>query len=300
MEHLNRMAVFQAVADAGSFRAAAKTLGISPSVVSHHISQLEAQFDLPLIYRSTRRLSLTDAGAELLQSTGRMTRAAEDGIAAMRRRKNNVSGRLKIAAPAIAQHPAFGSGFVEFAKQYPGVTLDVEFNDDFVNMGGSSFDLAFRGTAVHIDDSAYKSRKVASYDIWVVAAPSYIQGRPLPRTFSDLADWDRVRHPPGISLSDVAATPISIPEPRASIIVNGIYAAISYACEGMGFLMLPRLAVKDEVESGKLVRICTEAEFKPINIYAVWPQNISRDSIVHLAVDFVETFNSRMAKPDED
>lgn len=78
MDNLARMAVFQAVVDAGSFRGAAKQLAISPSVVSHHVSQLEAQLDIPLFYRATRKLSLTDSGTELLRSTCRMTRAANE------------------------------------------------------------------------------------------------------------------------------------------------------------------------------------------------------------------------------
>ncbi len=293
MDYLHRMAVFQSVATAGSFRGAAKELGISPSVVSHHIAQLEAQLDLPLIYRSTRRLSLTDAGVELLQSTQRMTQAAEAGLAAMQRRKNNVSGGLRITAPAISQHPAFGGALIDFAKEFPSIKLDISYTDDFEKLSGSAFDLALRGTAVDMEDSIYKSRRVAAFDIWVVASPSYVRDRDLPRTLEEIEEWDRVKHPPGINLSHIADTFEEIAEPNASIVVNGMYAAIHCACAGLGFLVVPGLAVKEEVERGQLIRICADAVFKPINIYAVWPQNVPKNSLVHLAVDFIEAYYKR-------
>jgi DNA-binding transcriptional LysR family regulator len=139
------MAVFQAVADAGSFRGGAKRLGLSPSVVSHHVTQLEMQLGVALLYRSTRRLSLTDAGTDLLASARRMTQAADDGLASIQRRRDQPAGRLRVTVPSGGQHPSFGLRLPEFIRRYPGIILSVNFTDTFADLGGSDFDLAIRG-----------------------------------------------------------------------------------------------------------------------------------------------------------
>ena len=292
-DHLHQLAVFHAVAEAGTFRGASRALGISPSVVSHHITHLEEFLGLPLFYRSTRRISLTDAGVELLYSARRMTQAAENGIAAMHRRKMQPAGRLKIAAPDVMQHPACGGCFIAFAKKFPHVTLDIDFSDHFVDLSGSTFDLALRGTALNMKDSNYKSKRIAQYQIWLAASPSYVNSQSVPQSMADLAEYDRIGHPPGITLSNIYnESPGEIPpvESRISMSVSTIIAALSCAREGMGYLAAPSMFLEEEIDEGILVRFCPNIVFKPINLYAVWPANVSRDSPVHLVTQFIENY----------
>ena len=104
IDKLRTMAIFQAVAELGSFRQAAKKLALSPSVISHHVSQLEAQIGMPLLYRSTRRMSLTDAGVDLLAASQKMTAAAQEGLASIQRRTTQPVGKLTIACPTPITH----------------------------------------------------------------------------------------------------------------------------------------------------------------------------------------------------
>ena len=102
IDQLRAMAIFQAVAEAGSFRQAAAKLRLSPSVVSHHITQFEARLGTPLLYRSTRRISLTEAGTDLLRASQQMSRAAQEGLAAINRRVSQPQGRLSITVNTSA------------------------------------------------------------------------------------------------------------------------------------------------------------------------------------------------------
>lgn len=290
MDHLARMAVFQAVVDAGSFRGAAKRLAISPSVVSHHVSQLESQLDLPLFYRSTRKLSLTDAGSELLRSTRRMTQAADEGIAAMRTRKEQAVGHIRLTYPSSSQHPAFGLPLSQFMTRFPGITVSITFTDAFVDLSGSQFDLAIRGGTAELKDSAYKSRLVKRYEVWLTASPNYVAARAAAKTVEDLADWDWIEYPPGLRLNAFLEEPRPAGqriEPRIAVTLDALMMAETLALDGIGVLAVPRVVVEDHVREGRLVRLLPILRLRPIEVFAIWPANFGDNSPARLFLDFM-------------
>ncbi|WP_439154614.1 LysR family transcriptional regulator [Yoonia sp.] len=290
MDHLARMAVFQAVADAGSFRGAAKRLGISPSVVSHHVSQLEMQLELPLFYRSTRKLSLTDAGAELLRSTRLMTQAADEGMAAMQMRKAQPVGHIRVTLPSSAQHPAFGATWPQLLKRFPGLTFSITYTDAFSDLSGSQFDLAIRGGTSGPKDSAYKSRLFRRYEVWLTASPDYMTARSPAKAIDDLASWDWIEFPPGLRLNEFLVEPRPASqriEPRIAITLDSMLVAEELALEGIGVLAVPRGVVEDHVREGRLVRLLPDVPLRPIETYVIWPANVGDASPVRRALDFL-------------
>ncbi len=288
LDHLHRMAVFQAVMDAGSFRGAAKALGLSPSVVSHHVSQLEDQLGFALIYRSTRRISLTDAGAELLESTRRMTRAAEDGLSAMSRRQSNPTGRLKVASPSGGSHaPSIGI-MEEFVKLYPGIHLTIDYGDSFVDLEGSGYDVALRGGFTQLKDSSYKSRRVFSDEVWLTASAAKVAEMGMPQTLYDLEGWDWIEYPKTALISAfLSDAPDDLPSMNTRVTLDSFGAALSMNLAGVGIVATIRSAVIRDVNAGRLLRLLPDVELIPIEVYAVWPANVGRDSLVHLLVDHV-------------
>ena len=180
IDKLRMMAIFQAVAEAGSFRAAAAHLNLSPSVVSHHISQFEAQLGVPLLYRSTRRMSLTDAGRDLLNASQRMSVAAEEGLAALERRKRNPAGRLRLTCNTATAHFPYSELWTRFARAYPDIQLDIQFSDTRVPLEGSGFDVAIRGTSTGLDDSSYRARRLGQVRLCMFCSPDYARARPVP------------------------------------------------------------------------------------------------------------------------
>jgi DNA-binding transcriptional LysR family regulator len=290
MDHLARMAVFQAVADAGSFRGAAKRLGISPSVVSHHVSQLEIQLDLPLFYRSTRNLSLTDAGAELLRSTRLMTQAADKGMAAMQMRKAQPVGHIRVTLPSGAQHPAFGAAWAQLLKRFPGLTFSITFTDAFSDLSGSQFDLAIRGGTSGLKDSTYKSRLFRRFEVWLTASPDYVTARSPAKVIEDLAAWDWIEFPPGLRLNDFLLEPRPAGqrvEPRIAATLDSMLVAEELAREGIGFLAIPKDVVEDHVRDGRLLRLLPGVPLRPIETYAIWPANVGDASPVRMVLDFL-------------
>jgi DNA-binding transcriptional LysR family regulator len=134
LDYLRAIAVFAKTVELGSFRGAARSLGLSPSVVSHHVAQLEAALDVALLYRTTRRLALTDAGKELFEAARDMVAAAERGLGVVSRDADNPTGTLRIAAPASLLSDALYADLAAFCAAFPRVTLAMELSDVQIDM----------------------------------------------------------------------------------------------------------------------------------------------------------------------
>jgi DNA-binding transcriptional LysR family regulator len=291
LEHLNRMAVFQAVAEAGSFRGGAKRLGLSPSVVSHHVSALEAQLDLALFYRTTRKLSLSDAGMELLESARRMTEAADVGLQAMSARRTQPVGKLKVTVPAAGQHPSFGIDYVDFMRLYPGIEMTISYTDEIVDLAGSDYDLAIRGVTGDLPDSSYKSRELVTFDMCLAVSAGYAAARTVPRSPRDLAEWAWIEYPPGLSLSTVLLRDEDKQGARTKtgLTLNSIYIALDAVRAGLGVLPIPEVTVADDIAAGRLVRILPDVPLRSITTHAIWPANAGPNSPTRLFIDFLRS-----------
>lgn len=290
IDQLRLMAIFQAVAELGSFRAAAKKLNLSPSVVSHHVSQLEQQLGLPLLYRSTRRISLTDAGSDLLAACRRMTNAAQEGLASISRRTEQPVGRLTVASATPTTHLPFSNLFTRFSKAYPKVELSLEVADQLVSLEGSKFDVAIRGRVGPLDDSSYKAKKLGRMNFIAFTTPEYADGRPLPKTLDDLADWDYIEFPPIPlkSRASVAAGLEPFQEPRKAVTCDNYTMARAYLEAGSGFMVENYPLAAEGLRSGKLIQILQDVEFAHVDAYAIYPANAPRDSMARIFVDFID------------
>ena len=187
IDQVRMMAIFQTVAEMGSFRQAAKKLKLSPSVVSHHVSQLEAGLGMPLLYRSTRRMSLTEAGVEMLAASQRMTAAAQQGIGAVKRRVAQPVGTLKVSLATAIASPPYSQAIIRFVQAYPKVHLSLHYSDHRTSLEGSQFDVALRGQTSDLDDSSYKARRCRRLTILQIGTGSQARRsrgilRPLPPT----------------------------------------------------------------------------------------------------------------------
>jgi len=289
IDQLRTMAIFQSVAELGSFRGAATKLNLSPSVISHHISQLEEHLGLPLLYRSTRRISLTDAGNDLLAASQKMTKAAQEGLAAMSRRKNQPVGKLSITTNTATAHRPFVDIYTGFAKAYPEVELSIHVSDHAVSLEGSPFDVAIRGRTDGLDDSTYKARKLGKFHFCFFASPEYVRGRPALKTVDDLADWDLIKNPQ-IPWSYLATTTDGVAptrEPRVVMSCDNYSMARQFVEQGLGFMVETNALIADDVRSGKLVQLLPNLTLNPIEVFAIYPANSPSDSLARLFVDFM-------------
>ena len=299
INHLHALAVFAKVAEAGSFRAAADHLGVTPSVASHHVTALERHLDTPLIYRTTRKLSLTSAGVRLLVSAQDMLKAAEQGLADIGFLNPNRTGRLKITAPAVLQYARFVTRISTFIMHYPMVEISINFSDRRHNLAEEGFDLGFR--VGQLEDSSLIARKLATGRLVACAAPDYLAGFAAPKHPDDLRQMEMIELaglPTTIKFSLATGTRNHQIVMRHRISVDSGFTARRMAEQGCGITVLPDFLVEQSVEQGQLVPVLPNWQSPKFGIFAMWPPNSASHHLRNSFLNFIAGITDTKADKD--
>ncbi len=279
LHHLRPLAVFTSVVEHGSMRAAAKALQLSPSVVSHHLSQLEEQLGVALLYRSTRKLSLTRNGERLLPHARQMLQSAEEGISAALDSIGELSGELRVTVPALFSSSPLAEKIAQFAIENPKVRLSLDFSEVPRDMIDEGIDVAIR--AGWLRDSQMKARKLYEEERVLIASSAYIEARETPQTPNDLIDWD------WLELSPVALRPTftnsegarATPKVTSKLAANNAAALYHLCRSGAGLAILPKFMAENELKSGEVLSILPEWKLASIGVYALRPHNSPREGL---------------------
>ena len=289
IEDLRALAIFAKTVELGSFRSAAKALQLSPSVVSHHIATLEKRLGAALLYRSTRRLSLSDEGSVLYASAKTMLEAAEQGLDAIAERANAPSGTFRITMPAFFSRAPLLNDIAEFSALYPRIKLELNFSDQTRDVIREGFDLAIR--VGEMNDSGLKSKRVGDLSRKLVAAPKLMSSYKKPHKPSDLCEWRWiglkmrehykivVHHRLGITRIDY----------QPNLIVDHIDAMCQLAIQGMGLATPPTFLIEQALNEGDLVEPLPRWQAEPIGVYALWPANASKQSFAARFLAFLDS-----------
>jgi DNA-binding transcriptional LysR family regulator len=292
LDHLRSLAVFARVVELGSFRAAARALSLSPSVVSHHVSELEGRLALPLLYRSTRRIALTPDGEKLVVAAREMVDAATRGLDSVSGRSETPTGILRVTAPAFLAETKLSRDLAAFVAAHPNVNLTVSFSDTPRELLSEGFDLALR--IGRLKDSTHKTRKLADMRRLLVCAPRYLHLRKPPEAPRDLATWDYVQlssRPPELTLtSSGKKKPVSITF-KPKVAVDSAAALCEFVRAGAGIATVPEVLVVSDVASGRLCEVLSDWHPPLLGVYAVWPGNAQRAG---LTLRFIEFMASRV------
>lgn len=287
IEDYRGLAVFVAVVDAGSFSAAARRLKLSTSVVSHHVSKLEAKVGTPLFHRSTRSLSLTSDGEKIVDAARRMVAAGEEALDALAADQDQPVGRLRVSLPAFGENTPLHQALWTFALDHPLVTLSLNHSDQPVNLVKDGFDMAIRlGVLV---DSSLKSRRIGTFRRALVASRGYFATRPPIKTIEEVTSAQFVSVsilPKQITLYRDGETVAFVPE-RRGIEVDTIMAAVAAVRAGLGIHHLPRSEIEEDLASGALVEILPEWQLAELGVYAIWPDLGPRKQLTHRLLDFL-------------
>lgn len=284
LDKLRSMAVFVRVAETGSFRRAAERLGLSASVVSHHVSLLENELGVQLLYRSTRHVALTDRGQRFYESCRSMVLSAEGALAELH--EDQLSGKLWVVAPAPFSVGPFMRDIAEFCRLYPKVDLRLEFDDGPRNLIQEGIDVAISLTQP--TNSSLICRTLFSNTHGLYAAPSYLaQCGPL-NQFADLArlEWINVLSMQDLVLRQRSGQEVRI-TPHARVCVNNVAAQHELVLAGVGVARMPQVAVEADLAAGRLVRILPEWQSEQINCCAVYPARTRPNSLARQFVDFI-------------
>ncbi|MBI4821283.1 MAG: LysR family transcriptional regulator [Deltaproteobacteria bacterium] len=266
---LNEILVFAEVAESKSFTTAAKNLGIPKSTVSRKIRQLEERLGVRLIQRTTRKLSLTDAGEAYHRSVSGIVAQLQAADEEIIERSSTPRGQLRITAPVDAGEGLLPDVIAEYLNQYPEVSVQVVLTGRIVDLVDEGFDLALR--AGRLSDSSLVAKKLADTDWVVCASPEYLAKRGTPRTPLDLEAHDC------IVLSDRNNWKLSGPDGTFEIEVSGRVSGDSFglvqaaAERGLGIALLPEFRVIDDLDSGKLRQVLAEYSLPPAPFHAVYP-----------------------------
>ncbi len=183
-DRLLAMRVFRATVETGSFTAAARALGVSQPFVSQTIQRLEARLRAKLLQRSTRALRPTPEGERYLEACKSAIRAVEAADAALQRRDEQISGRLRVSAPVAFGLDRVAPALPRFLDRHPGVSLELVVTDDHVDLVADQVDVAIRMGL--LADSSLVSRRLCGLSRVVVAAPSLVAAHGTPAAPRDL------------------------------------------------------------------------------------------------------------------
>lgn len=288
--------VFARVVEAKSFTAGAALLGLSKSVASARIAQLEARLGTRLLLRTTRRLSLTADGLALYEQAARMARAADDAAQLAAGTPTEPRGVLRVNAPTTFGEMYLAEPIARYLEAHPHVRVELSLSDRFEDLVAERVDVAIRISA-KLKDSALVGRKLAGDRSVVVASPAYLRRRGTPETPADLIHHDCLRY----TLLDVSdewrfkadAKSFAVPI-NARFEAQSGSALRGAALAGMGIAILPNFMVARDLEAGHLTAILTPFTFIRLTVSAVY----APAKIVPTAVRaFVDLLVAHFAKP---
>ena len=287
IEDYRGMAVFVAVADAGSFSEAGRGLNLTPAAISHHIGKLERKLGISLFLRSTRALVLTPQGEKMLEHARRMVVAANEALDSVADLPDEPSGALRVTTTAFGDNSPVRRAIFEFAALHGKVSIDMQTSDTVVDIVKDRFDLAIR--LGDISGSGIKSQKIGEFHRVLVAAPSYLAKRSPIKSPEDLLTCDFIdlsMVPPGFSLTKDRNS-VEIEPSTFRIKVNSVSGAKSAICAGLGVLRLPSTEVEKEIAQGEMVRVLPDWQLPVQGIYAVWPDTGQQKRLTGLLIDYL-------------
>lgn len=251
------MQVFCRAATAGGLSAAGRQLGISATMATKHVDALEAQLGVKLFHRSTRRLTLTEAGRGYLEACQRILAEIEEANAAAASQHVDVHGILRLSAPVSFGFRCLAPVLTAFSRQHPGLRVELGLNDRLVDLIEEGWDLTLR--IGRLASSRLIVRKIADCELVVCGSPAYLSEHGTPSRVEDLSRHNCM----GYVISDLAgptawtfgaSNSIRVPV-SGNLCANNGDALTAAAVAGQGLIYQPTFIVSDAVKTGALVRL---------------------------------------------
>ncbi|MDI4235282.1 LysR family transcriptional regulator [Bradyrhizobium sp. Arg237L] len=288
MDRIDAMQAFVAVADLQGFAPAARKLGLSPSAVTRLIAALEERLGARLLQRTTRSVTLTDAGSRYLERIRRILADLEEAEEAVEGERTRPAGRLVISAPVGFGRLHVSPMVTAYLKRYPDVGVDLRLSDRMINLVEEGVDLAVR--IGHLPDSTLVVRHVGEMRRIVVASKQYLNARGEPKRPSDISAHDTIQFgamsaaPDWRFVEEGREVRVS-PSPRFSS--NSADAAIQYAEAGGGLTRVLAYQAAASLKAGRLRIVLAKFEEPPLPIHIVYPTSRLLSAKVRTFIDLV-------------
>lgn len=259
--------IFVEVADAGGVSSAAARLGISKSMVSRRITQLEAELGAQLLARTTRGIALTEAGATFREYAARIS-AELDVARETILPAGELRGRMRVAAPLSFGPTHFAPVLAQMVRRYSQLHISSSYTDRFVDLVGEGFDCAIR--VGYLQDSNLVARRVGTLYGRLVASPAYIQAHGAPETPDEIANHQIVMREAETWLFMDGGKIVTV-RPQGRFVADNAVSLLAAALEGIGVARMPEPLVADHISSGALVSIMTRYPIPTPGIFVVRP-----------------------------
>jgi DNA-binding transcriptional LysR family regulator len=296
---LNAFAAYAKVVELGSFTAAADALKLSKSMVSRQVSLLEDELGVRLLNRTTRKISVTEAGAVVYERAARIVAEAEEAERDAVCIEGAVRGKLRINAPMSFGIRELGPVLPKFLERYPELVLDLSLSDRRIDLMEEGFDVSLRISALL--DSSLIARQLAPVRRLIVGTPAYFEKHDKPKHPRDLARhpfilYSQLARPEVVEFKDGDGKSFQV-ELKGPLYCNNADAASAVLMSGQALILSPDFICHERLRSGELVSVLDEWMPPPLTLHVIYPHTRHLSAKVRAFVDFaVEEFGPGKAR----
>jgi DNA-binding transcriptional LysR family regulator len=286
-DRLQELTVFMRAAESGSFSRAARELNLSQPSVSRIIGELEARLGVTLLLRTTRRITVTEAGNLFLERAREILAQMEDAEDAARG-VDSLRGIIRLALPVVFGTREVIPRLAAFLEAHPLLQVEMSVSDERQDLVLEGADVAIR--LGKLADSAFGARKLATLERVLVAAPAYLEKRGVPQTPADLTAHDCIFGPGGLGHATWAfqrqgtVTSVDVRGRIRTDSGSGLYAG---ALAGLGIAMASSVMFAPELKDGRLVPLLRDYSLEPVQVHAVFPGGPRPSAKVRTFVDYL-------------
>ena len=274
---------FVAVAETESFTRAAKRLDVSTAHVSRQISALEDRLSTHLFYRTTRRVSTTEAGQIYYQHCRQILDALEQAERSMTNMQLVPQGRLRLTAPVTYGEKSIAPLVNDFVLRYPELDVEMKLTNQQLDLVAEGYDLAVR--LGKLDDSSLMARRLASRTLYVCASPAYLAVHGTTHSLSELEHHNCLQGNLGYWRFQDAGHPRNV-RIRGNVRYDSGRALLDAALKGVGIVQLPDYYVGPALDAGTLIPLLTHYQEDDDGIWAVYPHNRHLSPKVRMLLDY--------------
>ncbi|MFK0570198.1 LysR family transcriptional regulator [Endozoicomonas sp.] len=284
MYHWEGITEFVTVAETSSFTAAGKRLGISTAQVSRQINQLETRLNTRLLYRTTRKVSLTEEGSIFYSHCRQVLNNLEDAERAISNRQENPQGTIRMTAPVSYGEQHVMPAVLDYMEKYPEIEVICNLSNQTLDLVQEGYDLAIR--LGHLPSSSMMARQLSIRTQYVCASGDYIRRNGAPHSLSELAQHNCLvgNSPYWRFMEDRKQRTIKV---SGNLVCGSGYTLMDAAIRGMGLTQLPGYYVDEAIQSGKLTVLLQSFREPKEGIWAMYPHNRQLSPKIRLLVDWL-------------
>ena len=289
-DHSNDLLLFAQIVRSGSLSNAATQLGLGRSAVSKRLMSLEQKVGSRLLQRTTRKMSLTEVGEEVLLEAQKIELALSAIAAISENHQQQYAGRIKVSCSSALGRRLLVPLVKPFTKKYPNIAINLQLEDRFVDIVKEQIDVAIR--VGQLSDSSLIAQKLGRFDLVVCASPAYLEQHGTPQLPVDLKQHNCIYYQNSSAVADTWSFQGSEGEEHVAISgalsMNDADGLIAAAVDGLGVLMVDHVVSRDAIASGELVQLLPDYRLLgSLPVYLVYPAREYMPARVHAFINYL-------------